>query len=75
MDNNPDVAEGPLTYGKLAELIADMTDEQRAANVVIVDLALDEYYPAELSFADGNDVLDADHPVIVTLDEFYEGQS
>lgn len=75
MDNNQNASHDSLTYGKLAELIAGMTDEQKAANVVVGDLSISEYYPAELVFTEGNDVLDNGHPVISALDEYFHGQS
>lgn len=55
-----------LTYGELAEEIANMTHEQRCCNVTVYVPGIDEHYPVDvISFAtESLGVLDEDHPIL-----------
>ena len=52
-----------ITYRKLAELIAKMTDQQKDSQITVLSCD-DEYYPAELGIEYESDVLDRNHPII-----------
>lgn len=56
------------TYRQLWEALINMNDEQLDSNVTVRIPHEDEFYPAELRFAEETDVLDQGHPVIHVLD-------
>ena len=57
-----------LTYRKLAEFLAKLTDEQLDCHVSVYQGEYDEYFPADdVDVSEGSDVLDDGHPYITLL--------
>lgn len=57
----------PLTWEKLAERIAKMSDEQKRTTVTVLDTALLEFFPvrATIKESEDDDVLHKGHPYLV----------
>ena len=57
------------TYRQLLEALLELSQEELDMHVTIYDKTKDEYYP--LNYTDkteDNDVLDADHPIMIIND-------
>lgn len=54
-----------LTYRELAQLISEMTDDQKDSHITLFNSDQEEFYPAKLDFTEECDILDENHPYFV----------
>ena len=57
------------TYRQLLEALLELSQEELDMNVTIYDFTNEEYYPLNYTGkTEGDDVLDADHPIMIIND-------
>jgi len=57
--------DGPFTWKQLADIINQMTDEQKNTDVTVYTPEIDKYYQVtSLGITDETDTLDENHPFL-----------
>lgn len=51
-----------MTYSELQDVLSSLTKQQLDCDITLFDSNEGEFYPALLSFQEGDDVLDDNHP-------------